>query len=350
MRSSLLFGRKINQTVSKPENFCCPFPYLLEKMFERKDGVLLHFHESLKESTLRITALHVQSNKTIATDLFLFAFDKLFESIPELMNPNRKNERYEWVGERMSFEWGCSPPVMLLTESVCSPMVDLEFAVSSSLPMGKMNAYERQRFRDSVMNAETKREQNIADRENARGQREITRIKLLRFQNSEKMKSEKEEVERCTEALKSAHCDRVAQQEKAEKARADLQIKRNENISQKEKQRVDRDAKWVQTVLESKREDKVTREQSIVEWRKTRDDRISDSRTEEAMFKERMRELQQRRQDAYDQREIRWKVKEGEYLKLRADKIKAIKRKQIIMKEKKQAMAYDLFSSQPIPT
>lgn len=323
---------------------------LLGEMFERNDGVLLHFHESLKESTLRITALHVQSNTTFATILSVPAFDKVFDSIPELMNPNRKNERYKWVGERMSLDWGSSPPALLLTESVCSPMVELEFAESSSLPMGKMNAYERQRFRDSVINTETKREKHIADREYARRQREITRIKLLRSQNSEKEKSEKEEVERCTEALKIANCDRVAREEKAEKARADLQIKRDENINQKEKQRVIREAKWVQTVRESKREDKVTREQNIVEWRKTRDARISDSRTEEAMFKERMRELQQQRQDAYDQREIRWKVKEDEYLKLRADKIRAIKRKQKILKEKKQAMAYDLFSSQPIPT
>ena len=317
-------------------------------MYEREDGVLLNFHES--QSILEITALHIYSNTFLKLEFTFTTFDNIFDSIPELMNPNRKHERHKWVGERLRVDLSSTPPVMALSDSVCSKMIDLQFDENFKPPMGNLNANERQRIHDVVMNAESKRDKHIAEREKARRQREIARIQAIRSKIADVEKFETEEVERCTEALKRAESERLVLEKKAEMTRADLQTKRDRNITDRQVQRIEREEKWLQRVLDKKHKDQVTQEQNLIEWRKCRDDRVAKSRQEEAMFKARMHEIEQRRQEAYDQRELRWKIKESEYLKLRAEKIKAIKRKEIIMKEKRQALAHDLFSSQPIPT
>jgi hypothetical protein len=142
---------------------------------------------------------------------------------------------------------------------------------------------------------------------------------------------------------KKRSADRVAVDRRA------LDERREACIRTREIERVEREERWLEKMRETKAHIARSRQENIAQWRKARDQTRLRSRDEEVQFKSAMKLLEEKRQVAYDARELRWKVKSDEYLRSRAEKIKASQRKQIIIREKKQAQAFDLFSSQPIP-
>jgi hypothetical protein len=188
-----------------------------------------------------------------------------------------------------------------------------------------------------------KRDLNIAQKLEARKVSFLDHLTSLRSlkENLEYMKTQNLEME---EARIATDYNRVQDAASRSRLAAEaLDAKREASIASKLEARKLRDAHWVRGIRQGEQDDFESRQKQRSQWRSDRERTRESTNDEAAKFVKAMFELDRKRETAFQAREARWQSKARDYLESREQAIRAAQRKQILLKEKKQAQLHSLF-------
>ena len=312
-------------------------------MFERSDGALIRVEVVKETRNLTVSLFRINAKKDLTLKVTEAELDELFRFDPILMNPNKTHERYMWIAERIAIVKSGQEDTLVLMKVPMAPLKPVIFDSNFKLPLGRLNANERDRLHNQVLSVDHKRELNIANKLEARHSTFTSYLRSLRAskENADAVMNEmlvQEAVELTQSRDFQQDHQKMSQHEIAQK-----DLKRRSTIENKMLKREERDSYWVSKIERTKLEDENARERKKADRKEKRDTRNLNREDERANFIKAMEALSRQREVAYAERGARWESKAHEYLRSRMEAIKAAQRKQILLKEKKQAQLYSLF-------
>lgn len=318
-------------------------------MFERSDGTLVEILEDNESKGIRVSILDLVT-KTVTT--VIVSPDDVRTSLGEnvdLLNPHRLQERHSWLAEHMNIRRDtCEMRGSHLT-SVRTELVATEQDKSFKLPMGTMSSSERERMRNEITSVDAKRELQVAEIENTRHSRFQEYLRCLREKQAARIEEEGRRLNEAQTAQIRENKEREEMETKAAEARLLIEQRRGGNVAERHCRQITYQDNQIDRILRDANAKKSERSLNVISWKEKRKADIAKSRQEEKAFFEEMAKMEAKRDQAFNERELRWQAKSQAYLQERRDKLNLIQRKKIVLKEKRQAQAHELFSSQPIP-
>ena len=215
---------------------------------------------------------------------------------------------------------------------------------SSKLSIGRSSYSERQKLRDEVLALETKRADSIVQNQGCGHERFMAL--MARFaadqaardiERSERIKTE--ERERAAERLQAE-----TESLQSERLRATLDTKRTARIAGKLERRAQSERARIHGIVADGVQRKSDWLTSCKTWRSERDARETTEDHSRIEAAKKAAILDGKRMNAFHAREARWKAREQEYLKHRAEQIHAKERKAVHLREKKQEQVHALFA------
>lgn len=312
-------------------------------MFEREDGILIRISDVLPERKYVIEVLLVSCAEVVSLDLSFVEFEDLFRYNSVLMNPNKMHERYEWIAERINVVPSETGNRVSLSETSVSVLLTPTLDSESKLAVGRLGYAERRRLREEVITKELKRTEAIQAKVSIR--RENFMRALLHFRK-EKEKRAAERIERISaEEAERMRLKKVAQERNlyVQSKRAELDKLRSDKINDRETARLIRMRKRIFNILEEagrKREESIAR---LSGFRAKRSETESKRQFEQKRCIEFARSIERKREEAFLEREMRWRVKADKMLMVRDESVKKLARAAILLNEKKKAQLYSLF-------
>lgn len=312
-------------------------------MFERQDGILIYVFEEPSTRTVKVNALIIQTLERFDLNLTLVEFDDLFRYDSDLMNPNKKLERYAWVAERIcprQTENGniiviCDHPVTSLVENTCDD--------DSLIPIGRLGFAERRRLREAVRGKELKRNESIRKKELSGHVRFLELLSRFRdekaaLESERRMRISVEEAEREREKNieeEKRHLLRVMRDE--------LEQLRASKIADRSREQTLRMYSKINKIIEEGKRGKKEKENTVVEWRAKKHAASLNVKVEMQQFLDYTKCLEKKREEAHQARECRFLLKARNYLDKRDEVLKKLSRAAIILSEKKKAQLFALF-------
>jgi hypothetical protein len=314
-------------------------------MFERSDDMLLDMREDPDSGSCYISAFDLNTKEIKLLVLKREEVERLLKDNAELLNPHRSQERCAWLVERITFAVDGGHD----TSATSVPLVVTEHDDTFKLPMGTLSASERDKMRDEVISTDGKRERSVREIEARRAERFKAYVESLRRKQTDQHRADVARINAAEESLALDAQNEEAKKNKLLEERVKLAHKRELAIQERLSTQQSYQDKHVDRILTEAATKKVTHEANLTTWKQKRQDYLKKTREEERKFFEEAQKVERKRDQAYQEREMRWHAKSLAYLQERKEKLNAIERNKIVLKEKRQAQAYELFSSQSIP-
>lgn len=122
-------------------------------------------------------------------------FDGLFRFNAELMNPNRKEGRYNWVIRRLEIRQVGTDKKLLLSNEVTKEVPELPiYETTRKIPTGRMDLKERQRLREQMDMLNIRRDEKIRNKKEASKKKFLEHIFFLQEEAQRKEKAQEEAI------------------------------------------------------------------------------------------------------------------------------------------------------------
>lgn len=318
-------------------------------MFERSDGTLVDILEDTESQGIRVRILDLVMKTVTAVTVSPEAVRSYLGDNVELLNPHRLQERHSWLAEHINIQRDkCERGGNHLTR-VRTELVLTEQDKSFKLPMGTMSSSERERMRNEITSVDAKRELQVTEIETRRHSRFQEYLRCLREKQAARIEEEGRRLSEAQTAQIRENKEREEMENKAAEAKLLIEQRREGNVAERHCRQITYQDNQIDRILRDANAKKSERLLNVLSWKEKRRADIAKSRQEEKAFFEEMAKIEAKRDQAFNERELRWQAKSQAYLQERRDKLNSIQRKKIVLKEKRQAQAHELFSSQPIP-
>jgi hypothetical protein len=312
-------------------------------MFEREDGLVIHVSEDLSSTIVVVDAFEVHSNEKAALQISFVEYNNLFRYNSDLMNPNKKHERYAWIAERIyldKFENGTSA---CLQDACVSKLCSSVSANDFKLPVGRLGFTERQRLRDAVTGKEMTRAKNLLLRENSRHAGSLAHISGLK-QEKAKLEVDRRQhiVDEEAEREKNRN-EEILRNQAIVTLREQLDKLRETRISERKLHQSERMNYRILKILVEAKKRYHDREMKSIERRAEREASILRLNSEKEQVTSSSRRLEEKREKAFREREERWAAKAENYLLAREEQLRKKERAKTNLSEKKKAQLHSLF-------
>lgn len=312
-------------------------------MFERQDGILIHAFEDPSSRKVHVNALIIQTLERIDLQITLVEFDDLFRYDSDLMNPNKKLERFAWVAERICPRPTENGMVLVICDHPVSSLVENTFDEDALIPIGRLGFAERRRLRDAVRGKELKRNEAIRDKELS-GHLRFLEL-LSRFRDE---KAARESERRMRISMEEAEREREKNVEEEKRRvlmvmREELERLRAIKIADRSREQTLRMNSKINKIIQEGKRGNEEQENRLVEWRDKKHTASLNIKVEIKQFYEYTKSLEMKREEAHQAREIRFLLKARNYLDKRDEVLKKMSRAAIILSEKKKAQLFALF-------
>jgi len=200
---------------------------------------ILTVYDLTDERQFQLDAYSLATSETIKQNYAYNEFDAIFRFHAELMNPNKKVQRWHWIFDRLTYQSDGGDGRKLSIHFEPTEESQVPYLVNMKMPIGRMDYGERQRLREDMDRLDLRRQEKIAIRKEASLQRFIKKVleakKLMELKlqmRQDQIEKEREErVQRKLETLRQVaeekleaklkHEERLARIHKNELARVE---------------------------------------------------------------------------------------------------------------------------------
>ncbi|KAF4708832.1 hypothetical protein FOZ62_014749 [Perkinsus olseni] len=259
---------------------------------------------------IRFSLFSVDTSDVYSLDYSYGEFDQLFRFNAELMNPNKKSERFYWVLRRLDLVPDGSGGLRLALQSAETserPRLVVSSENKHDIPIGKLNYLGRAKLRESMVELDKKRTALIDQKDQERRLKFLARIAEERRAAEEaarvrERKVREERDEKRAQQLRERH--EAIQREEQRKEEEET---RSANIAVLKAQREAKEKNIISAVFERQRRAAEQKKEKEKEIKRRTEERIEREREERQQYEEHMRLIESRRQTAWRQREQRLK-------------------------------------------
>lgn len=213
---------------------------------------ILTVYDLTDERQYQLDAYSLATSETIKQNYAYNEFDAIFRFHAELMNPNKKVQRWHWIFDRLTYQSDGGDGRKLNIHFEPTEESQVPYLVNMKMPIGRMDYGERQRLREDMDRLDLKRQEKIAIRKETSKQRFIKKVldskKLMELKlqmRQEQIETEREErVQRKLETLRQAeevkciaarkHEERLARIHKNELAREERRLAETRALVEKQ--------------------------------------------------------------------------------------------------------------------
>jgi hypothetical protein len=260
-------------------------------------------------------------------------FDGLFRFNAELMNPNRKEGRFDWVVRRLTIATVGKDRKLKLNPDPTEEVPELPiYETNRKIPTGRMDLKERQRLREQMDMLDIKRSENIAKKKAASRERFLKHVFWLKEEEKRKNteKDEKLAAERQLRVQLKDEAERKVME--AEKAARDKQRHRKKVVEAKDARSAENLAEEYRQLRKRWRIFDAERAKAIADAKEHQAREKATQKAEEAQNKARAAEIQARREAALHARSERIQRKDAVKLKkileVKAERLRVQKMRQ----------------------
>ena len=270
-------------------------------------------------------------------------FDALFRFHADLMNPNRKADRFFYVLERLEL---AASPAGGITLSIAGAAVGDQCHVPAGstvqIPIGKLTIQDRLELRRALQGLNAIRDANIAAKKEHAHAEFMKIIDNNKKQAERKMQVRQEAIQREREQRRLFHLEERKEQMQKEAEIQAIKDKRNYSITQIERRRQQAGGASTANLLASMDAADDAHAQAVAAWKDKRRRAIQANKAaqaEEAATNER---LDGSRQKTIDERLRAWADRKAAWLvRFKRDEERRAK-KERVLREKKQEVVYEL--------
>uniref|UniRef100_A0A7S3S8U4 Uncharacterized protein n=1 Tax=Strombidinopsis acuminata TaxID=141414 RepID=A0A7S3S8U4_9SPIT len=303
---------------------------------------IVSVHDNAEGAYVKVSAYELETSDTFDLSYTYADFDALFKTHPELVNPAKKEGRYDWVIDRLDFasEGGTAAKRLTLASE---PTAEDETpaaktgAPTKAAPKERMTYGERVKLRQEAEKLEEKRAQNIALKSERNRKafvaelQEKRKLEELKVQ-SRKQRIDEERAERREKSEMQHHLD-----EERRKRYAENDKKREERIAALAAERKTRDLSQIKEIIETSQQKKEAMRKKLEEARERKIEEDKAAHAEIAVHKEEEKKVEQKRDQKIAERNARLKQAEREYLAYRQKRIDEIAQEKLEAESAKQA-------------
>ncbi|KAF4666274.1 hypothetical protein FOZ61_009963 [Perkinsus olseni] len=264
---------------------------------------------------IRFSLFSVDTSDVYSLDYSYGEFEQLFRFNAELMNPNKKSERFYWVLRRLDLVPDGSGGLRLALQSAETserPRLVVSSENKHNIPIGKLNYLGRAKLRESMVELDKKRTALIDQKDQERRLKFLARIAEERraAEGAARVRERKvreERDEKRAQQLRERH-----QAIQREEQRKEKEATRSANIAVLKAQREANEKNiisvaFTEAVFERQRRAAEKKKEKEKEIERRTEERIERERAERQQYEEHMRLIEGRRQTAWRQREQRFK-------------------------------------------
>lgn len=142
------------------------FPIISHQESKNLDGEphIITVFDKTEEGLYQLEAFSLSSSETIKCKYSYHEFNAIFRFNAELMNPNKKKQRWHWIFDRLVFQSDGRGGRKLNIHFEPTEQSQDPILLRQKIPIGKMDYTERQRLRDEMDRLDIKRTENITQR------------------------------------------------------------------------------------------------------------------------------------------------------------------------------------------
>ena len=297
---------------------------------------------------LRFQLFASDSSETYSYELTYAAFDALFRFNADLMNPNRRSERYFWVCQRLDVPLSDSS-----TRSAClaqdptshSPSVQL-LDRSHSIPMGRLTAYERSQLREGLRGLEGARQAKIAEKAAAAHEAFLRRVFAEKSERAALAVQSAEEQQKEHEKRIAERTARTAAQSELAQRNNQLALIRKDKIEKIQISRRQTSKQLILAFLSRAKIDAIDRSASLTQWKSARRGQVNMHRLKILETRAKLAPLEEARLVGARKLDENWVKAKVAWLSKEQARTEKEKKKAAVLKEKKQAALHEWRSKQ----
>lgn len=254
-------------------------------------------------------------------------FDGLFRFNAELMNPNRKEGRYHWVIERLEIGQVGTDRKLRLAAEVTKEVPELPiYETTRKIPTGRMDLKERQRLRDQMDMLNIKREAKIRAKKEASKKKFLEHIFNLQEDAKRREIEQEEAIAKEREKRYQWQVQAEAEEEEEEARTAVLQKHRRVAADNKDRLHEEKEEEDLRQLRIRWREVDAEKAREINEARARKERNLAMQAEQDKQRREKERDLQSKREAAWDGRDKRVKKKLQDKVDRALEKIPELKR------------------------
>lgn len=319
-----------------------PVAYQESKVFN-SEPTLITVYDNVKQRhcTFETYSLDTQAQYFIKYDYQVF--DNLFRFNAELMNPNRKEQRFHWVIQRLEISQIGTEVKLRLgpepTEDV--PQLPL-YEEKRKIPTGRMDLKQRQRLRESMDMLDVQRDENIQRKRAAAREKFLAHIFHLKEEAKRKKKEVEEKIaQEVAERYKYIELMEIKEEEERIRNQEKLKIRRK--AVQVVEQRTEAAEEEELTKLRERWKAKDREKAMIIAEAQAKLEKDAALRAEaEVKQQKHLAEIQSKRELNWKLRDDRIKLKRTEWLQKQFDKKAERRRAQRLAEARNEEYRKDL--------
>ncbi|KAF4724469.1 hypothetical protein FOZ63_025986 [Perkinsus olseni] len=259
---------------------------------------------------IRFSLFSVDTSDVYSLDYSYGDFDQLFRFDAELMNPNKKSERFYWVLRRLDLVPDGSGGLRVALQSAETserPRLVVSSENKHNIPIGKLNYLGRAKLRESMVELDKKRMALIDQRDQERRLKFLARIAEERRAAEEAARVRERKVREERDEKRAQQLGERHEAIQREEQRGEKEEARRANIAVLKAQREANEKSIISAVFERQRKAAEEKKEKEKEIKRRTEERIDREREERQQYEEHMRLIEGRRQTAWRQREQRLK-------------------------------------------
>jgi|Transcript_50843 hypothetical protein len=297
------------------------------------DYYIISVRDNSETAIVKFAAYELDSSETFELGYSYADFDALFKSNPDLVNPQNKEGRYDWVVDRLDFATDSSGGAKKLALA-SAPTAETEGPNTKAgpatkvVPKDRLTFAERQRLRQEAEKLEEKRAASIALKSERNRKAFVAELQDKRKLEELKAASRRQRIdEERTERREKLEMQKRIEEER-QKRYDENNKKREDRIDALVCERKSRDLAAIRKIIEAATEKKESLRKKLEDARNQKQEEVAASNAMAAAKKEAQMKVDQKREEAIAERNDRLKQAEREYLEFRGKMIEKISEEQ----------------------